>query len=858
MNKRKKRVAALACLLVAAAVAISVYLMNRGAPAIHADAYVQPRTQLTDASELQFLPGSIAEAPGMKLVAQTEALELYVHPETTEIAVKDRSSGKVWLSNPALRDEDSLATPHEKQVMASQFSILYRDSMGRGNTFLSFEKSVSNNQFQLEGIENGLRITYTLGDTSTGIDALPKFISVQRMEEKVLSQLDEATGKYVMNRYYPLKENPEVLERLDEAVSRQLVLVRMLDAFEQAGYTEEDLAYDNEENGISGGGTIADKPHFTVPLEYRLEADSLLVSIPVSQIEEAKGYRIRTVRLLEYFGAAGAEEQGYMLVPDGSGSLIYLNNGKSRDEIYAQRVYGEDENDNSFRRGQVAESVRLPVFGLKAGDDAWFAEIEQGDGIASIHADVSGRNNMYNNIFASFAIRGEDVLDLYKGNQVEEIRLLTDPYYPGDVAVRYHFLSGDQANYSGMAKLYREKLEREGVLKRLEGEEELPLYISLLGAVDVRKTILGVPYKGMHAMTTFEQASQLVQGMQQDGINNIRMRYLGWFNQGLNHKIASKVKHDRVLGSTKELQSLAAQLEKSGGRLYPDVAFQHVYRDDLQFAPASDAARFITREQALRTPYNRAFNAMDYDLGTYYLLSPAKLPYYVERFMKAYERYGFEAVSLRDLGDLLHADYRVNRIIFRETAKHIVNEQLDKVSKAYSDVLIAGGNAYALPYASHLVNVPTSTSVFNITDERVPFYQMVIHGYIDYAGSPINLDDQQDVQDHLLRSIEHGAAPHFLWSHTSSSKLKFTPYDGMFSTMYAAWYDQAVSMYKTANEVLGRLRTKRMEEHVQHQLGVIEVRYEDGTSVFINYNDQPAAVDGMVIPAKNFAVGGES
>ena len=60
-------------------------------------------------------------------------------------------------------------------------------------------------------------------------------------------------------------------------------------------------------------------------------------------------------------------------------------------------------------------------------------------------------------------------------------------------------------------------------------------------------------------------------------------------------------------------------------------------------------------------------------------------------------------------------------------------------------MLITGGNAYALPYADQIVNVPMESSHFNIVDETVPFYQMVIHGSIDYAGSPINLHDEQDM-----------------------------------------------------------------------------------------------------------------
>ena len=60
-------------------------------------------------------------------------------------------------------------------------------------------------------LDNGIRVTYTLGDVSLGIDALPKYISQDRLQEKVISKLDESLARYVQARYYPMKDNPAML-----------------------------------------------------------------------------------------------------------------------------------------------------------------------------------------------------------------------------------------------------------------------------------------------------------------------------------------------------------------------------------------------------------------------------------------------------------------------------------------------------------------------------------------------------------------------------------------------------------------------------------------------------------------------
>ncbi|MBB3114634.1 hypothetical protein FHS18_006772 [Paenibacillus phyllosphaerae] len=855
MAKRKKLYAVLASIAVVGVGTGFYVMLTKGAPAVNVAAYVGEAPALSAATEVKFLPGSAVA--GMKLAAETDALAMYFHEETSELAVVDKKSGKVWRSNPESRNEDAKASPVEKERLSSQVTVNYRDRIGTLNTFTNYAHSITNKQFKVETIEGGLRLTYTIGDMSLGIDALPKYISKQRMEEKVLSQLDDQTKVTINRAYLPSDTKPDVLERLDTAVGRPLVLQRVLDAFAKAGYTEEDLAFDNEENGIGAGGE--EKPNFVVVLEYRLDGDSLVVNVPAGQITESEGFKIRNVELLNFFGAAGTDEQGYMLVPDGSGGLIHLNNGKSNAEVYAQRIYGDDYNDNSGRRGQVAESARLPIFGLKSGDNAWFAQIEKGEAIANVTADIGGRQNSYNNIHASFALRGEDELELYKGNEVDEIQLLSEARYTGEIQVRYEFLHGTEASYAGMAKIYRERLAEEGHLTPIEAanEEGLPFFVDVLGAIDKRKSFLGVPYKGLLPMTTVEQAGEIADALDAEGISNVQMRYLGWFNGGMKHSVPAGVDMEGKLGNKSELGLLAEKLEAAGGRLYPDTAMQHVLSDSYSFKPAADAARFITREQASRTPYNRAFNSMDYDLGIYWLLSPAKLPYFVDRFMDGYEDYKIDSVSLRDLGDLLHADYRADRVIFRETAKNIVTEQLGKLEQQFPNMLLTGGNAYALPYADKLVNVPMEDSGFNIVDETVPFYQMVLHGYVDYAGSPLNLSDEQDLQYQLLRSVEYGAAPHFLWTHESSSQLKFTAYDTLFSTEYTSWIDDAASMYAKANEALGRLRTKPITDRIVHQEGVVEVRYGSGGSVYVNYTDKPVTVNGTAVEANNFTVRSE-
>lgn len=407
-----------------------------------------------------------------------------------------------------------------------------------------------------------------------------------------------------------------------------------------------------------------------------------------------------------------------------------------------------------------------------------------------------------------------------------------------------------------MARLYQQQLIEQDVLKPLAEQTELPFYVDVLGAVDKKASFLSVPYRTTLAMTTYEQATEMATKLQQEGVNRVQMRYQGWFGGGISHHTPTRVKLDREVGSRSEIQALSAKLEQSGGALFPDVAFQHMYHDDLRFAPSSDAARFVTKETAELYPYNPALNRMDQSKDSYYLLSAAKLPYVVSEFADKFNKLDLGGLSLRDLGQVLTSDYRDSRVIHRETAKNIVKEQLGKLEQSYPNLMVSAANSYAWGSAQHVVNAPAGSSRFNITDEEVPFYAMVIHGYMNYAASPMNTSGDQDLRKQLLRSLELGAAPYFQWTYEPSSRLKLTNYDSAYATEYVYWVDDAVALYKQANEVLGNLANEQILKHERIQDGVVRITYTGGTSILVNYNADAVTVDGTTVGGTDYVVGG--
>lgn len=127
---------------------------------------------------------------------------------------------------------------------------------------------------------------------------------------------------------------------------------------------------------------------------------------------------------------------------------------------------------------------------------------------------------------------------------------------------------------------------------------------------------------------------------------------------------------------------------------------------------------------------------------------------------------------------------------------------------------------------------------------------------MNYAASPMNTSGDQDLRKQLLRSLELGAAPYFQWTYEPSSRLKLTNYDSAYATEYAYWVDDAVALYKQANEVLGNLANEQILKHERIQDGVVRITYTGGTSILVNYNADAVTVDGTTVGGTDYVVGG--
>lgn len=783
---------------------------------------------------------------GMGLIAETDELRLYADSSTAEVAVEHIGSGEVWHSNPPGRHEDEHASPLFKSLLSSQFTLNYYTETGQLKTLNSYDDSVKRGQFVIEPIAGGVKTIYTVGNKIKGLDVIPKAISKERFETAILEKIEDEELRMRVKLRFDFDAEKEIYT---PRKMQNFVVEETAAALESAGYTSEEAEKDNKENGIEAEGEQGIQ--FVVAVEYRLEGDRFIVSVPTDELVYDKRFPIQTIHLLEYFGAAGNADEGYLFVPDGTGALIHFNNGKLTSSPYDAPVYGLDEAVQRKEVVQRNETIRFPVFGMVRGESAFLAVIEEGDALSSVKADISGRYHSFNSVSAKFELVKMDYITLTSGSRTSSIPVFQSGSYGGELRISFQFLQGNDASYSGIAALYRDRLALEGQWQRQEMKRDLPFILQLEGAFEKRKSFLGIPYKSTVALTTFEEAIDIISQLKEQGISHIQLRYEGWSDKGIRHGAPAKLSPESKLGGKGGLQRLTEYLRSEGVAFYPDIAFQQKFRGD------SGAATFLNQKDAKIFAYSPVHFMEDKSKFSHYVLSPAALPGAVEGAKKKISKLDIEGLSLRDLGAVLSGDYHDSKSVDRQKAKELVQSNLNSIASGVGRLMVNGGNGYALDNASTVVNAPLRSSSFNILDEDVPFYQMVLHGYIDYAGQPWNMAEAQNIEWQALKALETGSSVYFQWFHSDPSVIKGTDYDYLYSAHYLDWLELANEQYQSINAVLKQVQGQTISSHKKLQADVYETTYENGLRIVVNYSDDAVQINGAAIPPNSYWAGGE-
>lgn len=608
---------------------------------------------------------------------------------------------------------------------------------------------------------------------------------------------------------------------------------------------------DKTPNGVSMDFEFDDL-EIKLKVVFELENDTLTVRIPGDSISETEKYGIISIEMMPYFGASNKSVDGYIFYPDGCGALLnYANRDNKPVNISAYKwaVYGSidsifDETGDDNDEDEQYEAA-FPVYGIKNGGNALLAIGTAGEEDSYINLYPEGNVIDLNRISFEFIYRYDFEIvnsnlaaggiagsDAVSGIKFDRNMLRKDH------EVKYVFMEGEDANYSGMANRYREYLLNNGKLKKVINENMgIPLALDLLMGIKEKRML----FDKFVPMTTFSQAEIIAEEFRKNGADNLQIMLKGWAKGGYG-QYPVNWPPERKLGGKAGIKKLTEYADKNNIDLFLQANF---------ISALSESGGFSKRNDVIKDGNNLIITDK---LKSRFILTIDEAARRINNFLGDFAKYP-GGIALDRIGKYIFYDYNKRGLLTRLDTQEKWKDILNTVSGNNRLVAAEGANAYVLGYADRLYNVPDKTTRYDITDEEVPFIQMVIHGMMPYTSSPGNLFYDNTKQK--LKWVEFGCMPYYELTYESAEAIKNTSYNSLFASAYKNWIEEATSVYKEFNDRLKVVWGERMIEHTRLDKYLYRTRYSNGVTIYINYSDTPRQCDGFSIEAMNYLVVGE-
>ncbi|WP_337098342.1 DUF5696 domain-containing protein [Paenibacillus sp. YIM B09110] len=582
---------------------------------------------------------------------------------------------------------------------------------------------------------------------------------------------------------------------------------------------------------------------FTIPVEVALIGDHVETKVFDEGIAEGN-LSLLNLKLYPLFGAEPSHgQEGYMLVPDGSGALIKFNENRSNDKsIYRENVYGADLSFYNEQTGR--QEVKMPIFGLKSGDQSFLAVMTDGEEYAKLFAAPAGALGISNWITPEWQYRIKFFQSTNKQGDQGFYTYSKDRFVAGERTTRYYPIDGPKADYAAMAERYRSYLIEENGLARLEqAKENIPLYVDIIGA-DLKQGLLWDDYiEG----TTTKQAETMVKELSEAGIANLSVLYAGWQRWGYS-SYGGLFPVDKRLGGNSGMKAFIDAAHKLDVSVFLSANYSLNSSGRGGFWKLNDGLRNLAG--TLQEQYGGRNND---DKVT--LTSPLYGIREAEGDLAAYKSLGADGLLLEGgIGRALNTDFNNRHKASRSEVLEGQQRLLEKADQELGSIGVANGSFYSLANVDHIHRIADDYSYDIFVDEAIPFEQIVLHGLVTYSSDWANLSDEYNAD--FLRSVEYGAYPSYVFTAADSGKFKRAYTIWYYSMSYRDWKQSAAEQYKRLNEALGDVQDQYIVGHRTLAEGVKETIYENGKTIIVNYNEKPYSIasGSVTVPALDFIV----
>ena len=475
----------------------------------------------------------------------------------------------------------------------------------------------------------------------------------------------------------------------------------------------------------------------------------------------------------------------------------------------------------------------MPLFGMK-GPNGTFVGIVQG----------------LKYEFATVVEATNGVYAVYPRFLIKEIGFA--PYE--DLVVDFHLLDGEDADYSGMARAYREVQLRRGEVRplreRVKGNPQLAYTADTMfirvkhGSKTNRDKVERQAASNEPPVTvfhTFDDLMRIMKALKALGVEKAEMCSVGWNSGGFDGRFPTLFPPDPAYGGEAKLREAIACAHGLGYQIVCHVCNTDFYEVSDRFR-AGDIAKnpdgslrkggLFAGGRACSPCFQRVCDAI------------------VDDDYKGLSELGFKGTHHIDVTSCItpYPCFDPEHPLNRQQTADYMNRIGEKARRAFGGFGSEGPCdhvARTLDYALYVTAYPKWLGRPNpLADRIIPLWQIAYHGIIlsnpFYATIDYNIPRPSGTEPHT-------------WLDTTTRRLKLVEFGGR-PTFYFNPYKELKPIKEAYDEYqpLKHLQYEFMDFHGEIAEAVFLTRYADGSEIVTNYSDQPFTHRGHVIGPKDY------
>lgn len=632
------------------------------------------------------------------------------------------------------------------------------------------------------------------------------------------------------------------------------ITVKTYDKFTPARRTVLDdsvkKTYDMKDNGFTVTVDFL-KPKIRLDLNVELNGGDLLVYIPKDSIEEYNpklwkagndDVSLNEISIYPFLGSTKMEEDGYMVLPDGSGALVNLKEKPKYAAGYSAPVYGKDQGfENTIEPGfrsisvKPLEKVSLPIYGIVLDAEAAGLLVIAESGASYATYNYVSRDLMTQYYQSYFTYSYRTAYSQFQSRINEEQHILGFQEKPNqfDLVQRYVFLNNEAADYVGVAKGYRDFLVKKDGFKNNRDStfDKVPMKIDIIN----NEMEVGTFGKTNVPATSYDQTKDLVNSLIESGYDDlsVTLKTYSIEDETFRFKVL------RNLGGRKDFAALVDVLNKARVKL-------GVYSDYMRAYDQTDYTASKMSRQTLNVLDNSRFIYV-------FLNNPKYLEGFAKKDVRLLQKKGITNIGIDGYSGSLFTHYDEGTIDYSNESMAYIKKQLEIFKENNIQTSLYRPDAYLYAYMKDYYDTPVVSSELAFIDATIPLVSLVVSGYVDMYSPYMNFSSNET--NAMLRLIEYGVYPSFILTGESTYTIK---YSWASSDVYVSDLESMEGRMKYSyDNVSAALNGVVGREMINHEIitpGVVVVTYDNNARIVINNTSSDFTYEGVKINAKGYVI----